>query len=419
MKPEDFPKSAIRFAHPCTFLIPNPALADDIEFEAVWNDGSIAAQAGAALPLDDVLATGEQIAQSGMFLFDVELERFNGETFYHGVFRTEVTNSTTKMSPPMPRPAFTAERDTRIADGQELVDMETVEIGGEVLYVGLWRQGDGPSAVSALRDFGAFGPFAAEQTAAGRTLADLELRRVVPDQQPPPTGVSTADFPDTPDWIEFRSGAGSRDITIRFSPTLPPPNYRLSLHVDQLPVLPLDETGFPVMPDNFCGLRIFDPDRTLWLDEDNHTIDTPQSPNPSFPTVDYSASTELETFALSGVTFTGPMGACAGSNDPWRFDFPLTDTSTGGPPNRTFVADLASEVAFLNHNVPLETPFQPGLKPKDYFKPEIADLIKAIAKAWEEGEDGTGYCESLADFVDALCEAGDQSCPLENPSENC
>ena len=354
-------------------------------------------------------ARGRSLAEDGLSLVDVEVELFNGNLLYHGLFRTEVGAKTNRISEPKPIEAFRLERDAQQANGRFLADMETVEINGVMNYIGIWRAGDrGRPAISALRDPEAFRDFAMNQASIGRFPTDLEPR-VLPTEdisQPLPS-VTTADLPGPPDWVSLEGPFGNRRVVVEFKSTLPEPGVQLTVHTDLLPILPRNADGNVVFPDNICGLRVFNPSSTVWEESDGTPIvDGLHLSHSSF------SGLPLETEALSGIDFTGPMGACSASNDNWRFNWPLTSNGTGGPPNRRLIIENPSAVEFLNHNVPIDNPFGGSLKPKDYFRSSIMDLLEQIAKGFIEEGANNGYCSGAAEYMVAVCGEDTDNCPF-------
>lgn len=315
-------------------------------------------------------ARGLALADDGLSLVDVEVELFNGNLLYHGLFRTEVGAKTNRISEPKPIEAFHIERDAQQADGRFLADMETVEINGVMHYVGIWRVGDaGRSAITALRQFEEFRIFSFEQAEEGRFPSDVELHRIVPTGTTPPPplppNATTADLPGPPSWVTLEGPSGSRRVVMEFDSSLPDPGYRLTIHTNLLPILPRNADGETVFPDNICGLRVFEPSSNVWQTPGENPVTDPIDDGEHLSHPSY-AQLPLETEGKSGLDFTGPMGACAGAYDPWVFHWPLTSNSTGGPPNRILTFESPTSVEFLNHNVQAVTlnPLGVSLKPK-------------------------------------------------------
>ncbi len=381
----------------------------------LWRNGAGEEVLTGPMPLEAFDARGKNLAEDGVSLVDLEVETFNGNTLYHGLFRTEVGAATNQFTPAMTRRAFVAERDTRVADGWHLVDMETIEPDGEALYAGVWRKGGtGPSRISALRTLEEFRDFSVDQLAKGREPIDLELRRIVPKGDPPPptgNGPTTDDLPDLPDWLVLKEGSG--EVIVTFDPNTFLTDDGLLIEMDRslLPMLPTKPNGEVVFPDNICGFRIFQPSSVKWTNIDGDDIEDGQHlSHSSFP-----AGTPEATAAMSGLDFTGPFGACAGSTENWRFMHPLHVNSEGGPPFRRIIFDLPEGMAFLNHTISLENPFDgAGLKPEEYFKPEIMELLKEITQGFLEEDEENGYCKGVLHYMQEICGADAQNCPFKN-----
>lgn len=387
----------------------------------VWRNGAGRETLVGPVILDAFLARGAQLAEDGQSLVDLEVEIVNGTTLYHGLFRTEVGGTTNWMTAPVPRTAFVAERDQRIADGWHLIDVETVGDQDSPLYAGVWRKdgNPGPSVISALRPLGEFRNFLNDQGDMGRWATDLELRRFVPetetDDDPPDPdqdpGPTTADLPGTPDWVEITYTASR--VVIHFGPNLGgspsgdgATGFLLQIHNELLPPLPINASGEIVFPDNICGLRVFHPSEVIWEDDDGQPL------GPPFNSSSSMSQDPWATAAQQGMDFTGPMGACAGSGN-WQPMFPLTDASTGAPTAGRLTFILPDAVGFLNDNAPLASLPESGLKPKDWFKIEISDLLKNITKDFLDKDADNGYCTGVWHYLDAACAAGSDNCPYD------
>lgn len=380
-------------------------------YVGVWRPGTGDELVTGEMEEDAFLSRGQRLAESGMRLIDVEVARVDGRTLYTGLWRTG-TGSNLMTTPLSPR-AFRARRDEMREDGLRLVDFERVRIGGAVRFVGVWASGDGPSSLTNPRDFADFVALGEAQTAQGLRTEDVEIFSVAdPDPEPDPGtgpdphpgggGPTTADLPPLPNWIRLTD---ARRVVVDFN-TIVDGHPELTLPVDLLPdYLPTNESGGPVIPDNFCGLRMIDADAVLWFTQDN-AIDT----NFPFNHIESFNTQELEPFALGGIDFTGPIGGCAAANEPWQFFFPITQNSTGGPPPaRTLVVEMPTgSIEFLNFNIHVGEP----LDARELFSDEVFERMKQIAEDFVEStEIDNGYC-SIDAYVMKVCEESPSACPV-------
>lgn len=391
---------------------------------AVWRPGQGEELLTGPMGEAAFLARGQNLVdQRGMRLIDVEVERVNGQLLYSGLFRSG--SGTNLITTPLNRTAFIRRRDEFVARGIELVDVETIRMGGRTRFVGVWAGGNGESRLSVPRIFRKFVDFGVAQTAEGFRTEDMELRvqrtSTPPDTEPTPPGTpdpdgpTTADLPSPPPWLVI-TDSGNPNVVMDFmgpfvsgSENQP---FRLTIHRSLLPdYLPLNAEGQPVIPDAFCGLRIFHPSSSFWEDQ-NDEIDT-GSPFLHIP--EYTGQ-PLETNALAGIDFTGPMGQCEGSNEAWQFFNPLTQDSTGGPPPaRRLVVELADRIEFLNFNIHAGE----GLDPHELFGNEVFATLEAIAKAFEETQIDNGYCQGVSSYMAELCNENPGLCPVADPQAGC
>lgn len=388
---------------------------------AVWRPGTGEELVTGPMEEDAFLVRGERLAQDGMRLLDVEVERVGGRLLYTGLWRTG--SGSNFLTTPLRPQAFRERRDEMVADGLELIDAERVRLGAGARFVGVWASGDGESQLSIPRDFASFVAFGEEKTADGFRTEDMETFRV--GVAPPPDddgrdpgggtpggGPSVADLPELPRWIDLTE---ARRVVVDFT-TIIDDHPRLSLPLDLLPdYLPRDETGSPVIPDNFCGLRMIQADRVIWetaegeLETDfpfNHieTFDTgPDDPD------------NLPTFHLAGIDFTGPIGGCEEANEPWQFFFPITRDSTGGPPpaRRLTVELPTGSIEFLNFNIHAGEP----LDARELYSDEVFETLEAIAEIFESLEIDNGYC-SIDEYVQKVCEESPSACPVSADFES-
>ncbi len=381
-------------------------------FLGVWRSGSGAESLTLPRNEEDFIALGKELTSEGLRLVDVEIERIQGELRYNGLWR-EGTGANL-FTPPRRIAAFRNLRDQMVADGLELVDVEKVGRGSLAGYVGVWASGNGESRLSRARSFSSFTDFGEQQTAEGMRTQDLEIFRVATTSPPPgggsgPNGnASVEDLPDLPAWIQL---SGDARLIVDFGSTIDG-NPRVTLPVDFLPDFLPTKNGEQVIPDNFCGFNVRKADSFFWQTQANQVVT-------DFP---YNAVEEVSDLGsdafLGGLEFTGPIGQCAGENEPWQFFQPLTQTGGDSPtPNLKLVVQLTqgSEIEFLNFNIHAGEP----LDARELFSDEVFKKIEAIAEAFESLGEDNGYC-SIDNYVQKICkeeEEGDApvgSCPVSD-----
>jgi hypothetical protein len=160
------------------------------------------------------------------------------------------------------------------------------------------------------------------------------------------------------------------------------------VHPSHLPPLLADDDGRPIMPSQYCGLRVVKALEFFWLDAEGRRIGTENHGDVS----------ELgEEAHLGGVEFRGPLGTCPGrltnpADNQWRFVTPLT--ASGGkppPPASRLVIELkpASRIAFLD---------------KNFKHVDLGELYE-----------GTEF-DDLEKTLGAFCEQFPESCEQESPT---
>lgn len=363
------------------------------------------------------LARGQRLVEDeGMRLIDVEVERVSGVTLYHGLFRSGVGGNF--ITTPVPRGNFIEMRDQMVADGLELVDFETVRIGGQTRYVGVWSTGDGESSLSVPRRLAAFVAFGEELTADGFRTRDMEVAVIgrpdrpeePPDDDDGTTGgepPSTADLPtEPPPGIELVSG---NILTVDF--TLIEGNVTVEIPVDHLPDwLPSHEDQV-ILPETFCGFNITQVGRFFWQVPGNDAVN--EFP---FNSVADVQGTLGDDAYLGGIEFTGPIGACAGTQTPWQVRSPFTQGD--GPlvplPNMRLVIqiDPNGEIRFREHGAPEGKLKDAG----DLFSDETFETLKEIMEAFAELGAENGYCEGVSRYMAEVCDQSPGLCPV-NPEE--
>lgn len=184
---------------------------------------------------------------------------------------------------------------------------------------------------------------------------------------------------------------------------------QVTLPVDYLPdYLPIQD-GEIIVPDNFCGFNIRKADAFFWQNQNNQVVTR-------FPynAVESVASLGSNDF-LGGIQFTGPIGKCAGKDDPWQFFQPLTQTGKDSPiPGLKLVFQLSqgSEIRFLNFNIRPKDPSNSKknlLKVEDLFSDKEFDKMEKMLKAFlKSTKIDKGYC-SIDKYLRKICEKDSSS----------
>jgi hypothetical protein len=296
------------------------------------------------------------------------------------------------------------------ANGMELADIELVRVGNLDHFVAIWRSGNGEGVFSSPRDFGSFAIFGADQVVGGRRTQDVELvlaQGAPPPDAPPPDGVaSIGDLPDPPPWIEL---SRNPHLIVDFA-RLVDGNPLVTLPTAFLPDFLPQKNGSPVIPDTFCGFNIRKADSFVWHTQHNQVINS--FPYNEVPNVEALGSQPF----LGGIHFVGPMGACLGSNMPWRFFQPLTQTGGDSPvAGLKLVISLStgSEIEFINNLPPIPEPIEAS----KLFSDKVFKQLQEIAKSFAFTKIDNGYC-SIDNYVQKICEnvksgkAPAGSCPV-------
>ena len=329
-------------------------------FVGVWRSGSGEERLSLPRNAEDFTALGEDFTSRGLRLVDVEVERNQGELQYRGLWR-EGTGSNLFSTPQQPAD-FRALRDQMVADGLELIDMERIGNPGEQEFVSVWASGNGESRLSVPRNFANFITLGEQQTAAGMRTQDFEFFLSDAASTPPDDDDSDGEDPDdddsnpsnpgsgddsVPDWVEVSSNEGQ--VIVDFSNMVG--NYpRITLPLEALPEsLFSSDDGSLTIPDTFCGIRVTHAESFTWQTQDNQVVTT--SPYLQSSDVEEDFGSE---FFFNGLSFTGAIGQCEEDNDPWQFNYPLTENSGDSPlANMKLIiegVDSGSTIEFLDAN---------------------------------------------------------------------
>ena len=206
----------------------------------------------------------------------------------------------------------------------------------------------------------------------------------------------SAQLPETPRWIQF---SGNPTLIIDFGLIIDG-QPRITLPVDPslkfLPdYLPYQNNNL-IVPDNFCGFNVRNAASFSWQTQDNQVVT-------SFP---YNAVESVESLGsnefLGGIRFTGPIGQCAGTDEPWQFFQPLTRTGMNSPiPGLKLVIQLSqgSKIDFLNFNIRHDAP----MSADELFSDDVFDAMKTIKESFSVNAKDNGYC-GIDAYLRKICE---------------
>jgi hypothetical protein len=158
-------------------LIPCTADADEIRYQAVWQEGQATSLTTAPLSRSAFLESGQALAESGLRLIDVETKILNGTRVYAGLWTQGSGNNFFRgpLGAVEMRNAMEEER----ARGNRLVDVEVFERpqGGR-RFLGVWRNGTGEEILTGRLQEDAFIARGETLTAQGLRLMDVEVERI-------------------------------------------------------------------------------------------------------------------------------------------------------------------------------------------------------------------------------------------------
>lgn len=153
------------------------AQGNELHYEAIWVEGEAASLHTAPLTHQAFMETGQELAESGLVLIDVETGVRNGRRLYAGLW-TRGTGATIFEGPMGPVP-FREAMKRRADQGLRLVDFETFRLAnGGRRYIGAWRPGTGEQLLTAPMAQNAFHARGTRLTQDGMRLVDVEVERV-------------------------------------------------------------------------------------------------------------------------------------------------------------------------------------------------------------------------------------------------
>jgi len=174
------------------------------QYLGVWRPGTGEQVLTAPMSQQAFVARGQQFVQQGMRLRDVEVENRDGRLMYSGLFRSGA--GLNLLTPPMSMAQFRDALAARRADGQELLDFETIE--GTPNVVGVFRSGDALAEITGSRDFTAQFALAQSKFNDGRRTRDFELTVI----ETPEAGGGATD-PDNPARLAAQGCRGNADLS--------------------------------------------------------------------------------------------------------------------------------------------------------------------------------------------------------------
>lgn len=160
-----------------TSLFGQPAFAQDVRYEAVWNSGQSTSLVTAPLSRQAFVDTGQDLAESGLRLIDVETTTRGNRRVYAGLW-TQGTGSNLFEGPMGPVDLREAMQQKR-AQGMRLVDFELFRSSsGGRRYLAVWRNGSGEERLTGPMQQDAFFARGERLTQQGLRLIDVEVERV-------------------------------------------------------------------------------------------------------------------------------------------------------------------------------------------------------------------------------------------------
>ncbi|MHA6264421.1 hypothetical protein ACXYMO_14550 [Arenibacterium sp. CAU 1754] len=379
-----------------------------LRFLALFRPGTGDQRVDRPLPIAKFLERKDLFRTLGLHLHDVEALVIDGEIRFIGLYRADTPPAV--FTGFRPRENLMQLRDRMVSDGWELFDIErTKNARGEDVYFALWRQGDGNSRLSRFRRAGQQFTFSLEQQAAGRQAVDFELRRfgdVDPDdprplpQPDPPQPV----LPSNPPHVTITDDVFLR---IQFTQIGDAP-FSIEIPRRWLPDWLPEQNGEILLPDSFCALSIRHADSIFWQVPGDSAVNIP--PFQSLETVPPS-------LALEGIRFSGPIGACFGTQTNWVFDAPFTNGNTPFEPleNMSLVISAVNgELGFLPSEAPHAEPFDAHELFTSDTEDELSSVLDAFEGLFDAQERIDDYCETVGMFWTAVCQtAPGSSCPPE------
>ena len=361
------------------------------------------------LTIDKFLEYKELMRSQGLQIRDVEAVSGQGEIRFAALYSTE--------TPPVvftgyrPRAQFTDLRDRMDNDGWALFDVERIRNAqGRDVYFGLWKEGTGSSALSRFRTAAKQLLFTARQHEAGKTPVDVEIKRFTQNMDEDPVDPPDRPvLPPNPSHVNVSSGSGTPRFEIEFTG---PPDFplRISYPRDWLPSHLPQQDGSILVPDGICGINIKHADHISWQIGEQVLNTAP------FRSGDVTETVDL----LGGISFSGPIGGCAGQDVPWIFQPPYTQ---GGetridPPNnlKLVVEGVGASLEFQHAGASVEE----VVSADEFFAGDTLDQLQEVLDTFDEIAQAQGniddYCSTVGAYWTAVCiVSSGGECPLPRP----
>ncbi|WP_297772796.1 hypothetical protein [uncultured Roseovarius sp.] len=376
-------------------------------FAGVFGPGTGAQRLVRPLPVAEFLESKDLMRTLGLRLVDVETIVIGGEHRFAGLYRADAPP--TVFTRFRPRANLVELRDRMRSDGWELFDVErAVNAQGADVYFALWRQGNGPGVLSRFRSPAEQLFFASSQEEAGRRALDVELKILVDDDAPPPPPPPPPPEPQLPENSSNITFTDEYRLRIQFTaPDDMPPTIEIprAWMPDWMP----QQDGTYLMPDAACAVNIRNADSIYWQVPGESSLDTETL---------QSLETVPSEWSLPGVSFAGPIVACAGADVEWSFPAPFT---RGGQPfeplpNLSLVIEAAQgELRFQSGAAPHVEPFDAHELFSDDFEGELMSVLDQFEEVAEEQGNVDTYCSVVGAFWTVMCTVPGAPCPLPRP----
>ncbi|MEM6830793.1 MAG: hypothetical protein AAF551_09780, partial [Bacteroidota bacterium] len=213
--------------------------------------------------------------------------------------------------------------------------------------------------------------------------------------------INLEDLPQVPDYISLTGNNSYRMIVDFTQLTDGKPSIEIPRHL--LPSLPEHE-GTVIFPNNFCGFKIFQASRIIWLDNGGQVLN-----NDVFNYIPEDESINSlygSNFYLGGIQFSGPIGTCDKPQTQWVFNQPFTKSGfqfANQPAKLVIELEQYSQVEFLNSAID-------NLKPLDALKIFKDVDFDKIIKYWNQVFNPA----SFEAWVERVCEDDPSECPLND-----
>lgn len=382
----------------------------DTRYIGVFRPGQERQMMVRPLPIAQFLERKDLMRTLGLRLRDVEPIAIGGRWRFAALYGSDAPPAV--FTGFRPRQRFIELRDRMASNGWELFDFERVpNAEGDDVYIGLWRQGDGPSDVSRLRTPAQHLFLTGQQRQDGKVPIDAELKVVASGGTPPPVPdpepEDVPNLPRNPPGITI-AGSNSQRMVIDFNSF--PDGPRIEVPFGWLPKWLPQQDGEALFPDAFCGFNIRLADRVYWQvgGDDDYEDDV-------FKSREITTSND----ELGGIAFSGPIGSCAGSERDWIFRPPFTaqeQVVSPLPGMRLVIEGVGAELRFQGYDAPVEATF----KAFDLFKPptrsKLEEIREAFAALADEGDAVANYCAAVGAYWTAVCTLSGSSCPPLHPA---